>query len=229
MRNRLDHGKLEDEPIKTIVDSEEIGQFLQEYPGLRLLPVSKEKLRIAGTIDFSAEFKGFEMIQDSFEIEISVPEGYPYELPSVRVTDGRIPNSFHTNPDGSLCLGSPTRIRLILVDDSSLLTFTNILIIPYLYNFSYFIKNSVLPIGQLNHDKKGIIEDYADLFCVGKADKAIEMVRMASIKKRRANKYPCPCGKGTTLGKCHNRIVNGFREKLGRSWFLKEYRYISGK
>src|SRR5207302_8547551 len=42
---------------------------------------------------------------------------------------------------------------------------------------------------------------------------------LLSMKKRRANKLPCPFGTGMRLGCCHNRKLNMLREKLGRGWF----------
>jgi hypothetical protein len=47
----------------------------------------------------------------------------------------------------------------------------------------------------------------------------VRFVRLLTMKKRTANKLPCPCGSGDRLGRCHNRIINRVRSKLGRGWF----------
>jgi hypothetical protein len=52
----------------------------------------------------------------------------------------------------------------------------------------------------------------------GRADLG-EFVRLAALRRREANKHPCPCGSGRRLGRCHNRRVNHLRGRLGRSWF----------
>jgi hypothetical protein len=52
-----------------------------------------------------------------------VPDGFPTILPAVRETHGRIPPDFHKLTNGDLCLGSHTRLRLLMGKDSSLLRF----------------------------------------------------------------------------------------------------------
>lgn len=213
-------------PVRRRNEALAIGSLLRTYPGLRLLPAADDRLRLAGTLTFSAKVKGFGEISDSFEIAISVPEAFPDELPDVEETGGRVPRTFHTNPDGSLCLGSPTRQRLHLVERPTLLAFAQYCIVPYFYNFSYFKKHGKLPLGELAHGLKGIRQDYAELFGVKTETAAVEMVRLASMKRRVANKYPCPCGSGRRLGKCHNSKVNVYRDTLRRSWFRNEHRSL---
>jgi hypothetical protein len=211
------------------IEALDIGPLLRTFPGLRLLPVADDRLRVAGTLAFSARIGDLAEIRDSIEIDISVPEGFPDELPLVRETGGRVPRSFHTNPDGSLCLGSPTGQRLHLVERPTLLAFLQSCVIPCFYGFLYFQEHGRLPLGELAHGWKGICQDYAELFGVKPATAAVDTVRLASLKKRIANKYPCPCGSGRRLGKCHNRKVNLYRTKLGRRWFRKEYRLLAGR
>jgi SEC-C motif len=55
----------------------------------------------------------------------------------------------------------------------------------------------------------------------------MEMVPLTTLKKRVANKHLCPCGSNRRLGKCHNLTVNRLRKQLGRSWFRKEYRWLT--
>lgn len=38
----------------------------------------------------------------------------------------------------------------------------------------------------------------------------------SALKKRIANRFPCPCGGGPRPGRCHNRVVNDLRQMLGR-------------
>jgi hypothetical protein len=208
-------------------DPYEAGLLLRTYPGMRLLPVDTERFRFAGTLSFRASYGGFKEIHDSFEIEISVPHAYPDQLPEVVEIGGRVPGTFHTNPDGSLCLGSPTRQRLLLIDNPSLLQFVNRCVVPYFYNFSYLHEYGTMPLGELAHGWGGIRQDYADLFDVKTEAAARQMVRLASLKKRLANKHACPCGSGRRLGRCHNRKINLYRTKLGRNWFRTEYDFIS--
>ncbi len=214
--------------IQNVCESWQLGELLQKFPRLALSPIVGSHVRIAGIINFSAQFLDLEQIEDEFEVAIDIPQRFPQQLPKVTETAGRIPRDFHINLDSSLCLGSPTRQRLALSERPTLLTFIQKCVIPYLYAFSYFQKYGVLPFGDLAHGLKGIRQDYASLFGVKDEDAAGKMVRLASMKKRSANKYPCPCGSGRRVGKCHNRRINQLRKQLGRSWFASEYRQLIG-
>lgn len=197
--------------------------LLAAHPGLRAQPFVNGELRLRGEVEFDAEASGYHRISDSFEIELSVPDDFPDELPSARDLTGRVPKSFHTHPDdGTLCLGSPTRQRLALVGNPTLLTFMTKCVVPYLYGFAHKEKHGTLPFGELDHGNAGLLADFAALFGVTPTN-AAEMVRLASLKRRIANKYRCPCGSGSRLGRCHNRRVNRLRSELGRHWFRAEY------
>ena len=61
-----------------------------------------------GSLAFAAEAPGKERIDDEYQIELLIPDGFPEEIPSVRETGGRIPPPFHKLYGGALCLGSGT-------------------------------------------------------------------------------------------------------------------------
>jgi hypothetical protein len=204
---------------KTKLQTWGVEELLRKYPGLRLLPTVDEDLRIAGTLEFSAQSFGLEYITDQYEIAMSVASSFPQSVPVVREVGGRVPKDFHKMTGGELCLGSPTRLRLILSDTSSLLLFIERCVIPYLYGYSLVEKGGTLPFGELAHGTKGLREDLADL--IGFRDEQLldQFVKLVSLKKRYANKRPCPCGSGLRVGRCHNRKLNLLRAKLGRRWF----------
>jgi len=204
-----------------------IGELLEAYPGLRVQPIVNGQIRLSGALAFGAETNGHERIDDTYEVEISVPYGFPRHLPRVRETGGRIPKDFHTNHDGCLCLGSPARLHLELKKAPTLPGFVKSCLIPYLYGYSYREKHGRLPFGELEHGMKGIRNDFAALFGVASEQAAKEMVRLAGMKKRVANKQPCPCGSRRRLGKCHNRVVHRLRNQLGRKFFRDAYRRIN--
>jgi hypothetical protein len=56
---------------------------------------------------------------------------------------------------------------------------------------------------------------------------AIPYCVLATMKRRRANKRPCPCGSGRRLGRCHNRKVNILRDRVGRLILVKEMQTIA--
>lgn len=214
--------------IQEKFDQWKLGDLLRAYPGLSLRPIVNGQVRLSGQLSFSAEANDLERIDDSYEVEIAIPRRFPHQPPLVTEAAGRIPKSFHTNDDGSLCLGSPVRQQLELKKAPTLPGFVQACVIPYLYGFSYREKHGRLPFGELEHGLKGIHKDFATLFGVQTEKAAEQMVRLAGMKKRPANKNRCPCGSGRRLGKCHNRKVNGLRKQLGRTWFRKQYQWIAG-
>lgn len=183
------------------------------------MPAPNGWVKVAGALAFVAEAPGKERISDIYQIELSIPDGSPEWIPSVRETTGRIPRSFHKLDSGALCLGSPTRLRLILTDSPSILQFVERCVIPYLYGYSYFERHGIMPFGELTHGEEGIREDFAALFGTDRTDSIREFVRLTAMRKRHANKQSCPCGSQRRLGRCHHRRVNTLRHRLGRRWF----------
>ena len=196
-----------------------VDELLRKYPELRLQPAADDDTIIAGILEFSAQSRGQKHISDRYEISISVPPNFPRSIPLVRETARRIPADFHKLVTGHMCLGSPTRLRLILSETPSLVSFVERCIVPYLYGYSIVESGGVLPFGELSHGTRGLRDDLASMMGIDDDLVLLGFVRLLSIKKRRANKLPCPCGTGMRVGKCHNRKLNTLRDKLGRKWF----------
>jgi hypothetical protein len=147
-------------------------------------------------------------------------------VPGVRETGGRISLDYHKLEGGQLCLGAPTALRLKLSVSPTLLTFVEGILIPYLYGHAYFLKHGKMPFGELDHGVAGIRDELARIFSVNGGARPEEFLRLAGLQKRRANKQPCPCDSGLRLGRCHNRRVNNFRDRMGRLWCRDEYERV---
>jgi len=197
----------------------EIEDVLVRYPGLRLIPSLQSVLKLEGDLAFRAEAPGKEVIADSFRVQILVPADASRKLFSIREMAGRIPPSFHTLDDGTLCLGSPTRLRLLMGGSASVLKFIERCVIPYLYGRAYYERHGELPFGELRHGNAGICDDLELLFGFGDEETVKGFVRASTLRRRIANKTSCPCGSRVRLGRCHHRRVNAARRCLGRPWF----------
>jgi hypothetical protein len=193
-------------------------ELLVNQPGLRIIPSSAD-LVIAGRLEFTAEMSGKTRISDSYEIEIRIPDEFPQKIPVVFETKGRIPRQYHHLQDGSLCLGSETRLRFMLSGGLSLAAFVERCVIPYLYRYSHWKAYGEAPFEDLAHGVDGIKEDLRLLFGLGDAGDVLACVRLLGMKKRVANKEPCPCRSGSRVGRCHHRSLNVLRKRLGRYWF----------
>lgn len=200
-----------------------LDELLQKYPGLAVVPTQKAGLVVRGELAFRVQGPVGEPVEDSYEISLEVPVGFPTEIPVVHETARRIPPDFHKLKGGSLCLGAPTALRLHLHPSATLITLVESVVIPYLYGYSYYEKHRVMPYDELDHGPDGLRDHFASLFRVTNRMAAQEFVRLTSLKRRRANKARCPCGSTKRLGRCHNRTVNKLRQRLGRKWFHEQY------
>jgi hypothetical protein len=173
----------------------ELDEALLEHPGLVLQPPDRQGLWLHGEVAFDVRDPRFPAIADSYEVDVFLPRHGPTRIPLAFETAGRIPKTFHTNPGGTLCLGSEARQKLLLGRKPTLLLFIEKCLIPYLYGYSHKEQFGELPFGELWHGHKGIVQDYVSLFgikdhdvCIGFGIKSLpamrEMPSRSALKKR---------------------------------------------
>jgi hypothetical protein len=206
-------------------------EFLRDYPLMALRPSADEHLRLKGRFVFLAHHAKEGEISDSFALQIDVPKAFPKDLPKVIETDGRIPRTgdFHIYSDGTLCLGSPISVLLKLSKSPTLFGFAENCLVPYLFAISRKLKSGgPLPFGELDHGSKGMLADYAQLFKLKLPEQARYAIQLLGMKKRCANKLPCPCGCSTRLGRCKfNARLQEFRALASRKWFRMEHQAVA--
>lgn len=193
--------------------------FLDEYPEMRVRPSPSDTLRLAGEFRFQAHYKDRPVIKDAYMLQLDVSRRFPKDLPKAVELDGRIPRQldYHVFKDGTLCLGSSLRLYLIALEEPYLTEFAQRSIVPYLYANSYRERGGEYPFGELAHGAGGILDDYAQILRLHRHEQATEAIRLIAMKRRLANKHPCPCGCGVRLGVCRfNETVSCLRDKLGR-------------
>lgn len=203
-----------------------LGQFLADYPQMVLRPRAGKPPVLRGRFAFSARHDEQGEVEDTFNLEIEIPPRFPEEVPIVTETGARIPRELdcHVNNNGTLCLGSPLRLRQLLADDPTLTGFAANCLVPYLFAQSQRLTGTGgFAFGELAHGVPGMLDDYIALFGVKEYRQAVEVLRRLGMKKRRANKLPCPCGCHKRLGRCRfNARLAQFRKVAGRSWFRDE-------
>ena len=178
---------------------------------------------LKGNFRFSATFVEKGTVEDSYRLVIKCSESYPKELPVVFETGGRIPHDgkHHVNPDGSLCLGSPLRLKWILAKKPTLIGFTEKCLVPWLYSMSrHLTHGEPFVFDELAHGNEGEINDYCSLFGLKTPEQVLPTLCLLTVKKRHANKNRCPCGCGLRLGRCrlHFRL-NEFRKLEPRTYY----------
>ena len=210
-----------------------LSQFLDDYPGMSTAPCSGAGICLRGKFRFKANVSGSDEIEasDSYKLEIVVPDKFPQALPKVKETGGKIPydGNFHVNQDGTLCLGSPLRLLKKVHGVQSLSGFADKCLVPYLYAVSCkLIDGGNFVFGELVHGYQGIVDDYSVMLGL-KRHQITQAIQLLGIKKRIANKKPCPCGCGKRLGVCqfHHKL-DEFRKMAPVSWFKEHSLTIAG-
>lgn len=214
--------------LRSIPESWALGDFLRANEEMRLEPTGIEAAAISGRLSFRARGDAGE-VEDGYDVTILLPLASPNDgYPTVFEAGGRIPKAFHHLTDGSLCLGSPTRLRLLVVRNPRIDFFVEKALIPYLYGRSCYERTGQMPLGELAHGRLGIGRDLIALFHMPRGTSAGELLEVASLRRRQANKRRCPCGSGRRLGKCHNLEVNRMRTELPRRWFAEQSGFFFG-
>jgi hypothetical protein len=204
-----------------------IRDFLLEHTAMALKASTGDEVRIEGLYHFTARWQETQ-ITEAYELAIDVPASFPSDIPRVEETGGRIPRQpgFHVNPDGSLCLGSPLRLRLIARRTPDLQSFANACLVPYLFAVSHRVMHGGdLIFGELAHGHRGELEDYGVLFGLKTPSETIAALKCLGLRRRVANKRPCPCRCGSRLGRCcfHQQLLH-FRPLASRAWFRSRLR-----
>jgi hypothetical protein len=201
-------------------------EALERFSGLSIRPSGTGELVLRGGLEFSASNAAVGCAEDCFRIEIRVPKNFPVVMPSVRELANRIPATFHKLRDGSLCLGSPFQIRAKLRTVPTLSGYIERCVIPYLFGFTVFERTGKMPFGELEHGGRGLLDEFREITGAKSDVACISFVRLLGMKKRIANKLPCPCGSGRRLGKCHSRRINRLRNIASRGWYSGQAEYL---
>ncbi len=195
--------------------------FRTAYPDMRLGPGRPDQLVLVGQFEFTGSKDGV-AITDQYDVEVEIPKSFPLDLPRARERGGRIASTFHTNPDGSMCLGSPLRLAQRVDAEPTLTGYAESCLVPYLYAHSYLMRHGKLPWDDLPHGDVGILLDYLKMFRARYADEVVAFLALLSGRRRVANKRPCPCSSGRRLGACHARTISRYRRVWSRAKFRSE-------
>jgi hypothetical protein len=194
-----------------------LGDALARQPGMALVPS-----RFAGRVLIEGDLwcygvgPGDVLVDETYSVRIEVPLTFPRALPLVFETGGRVPKNFHRNPNWTLCLGSPLAQTLGIEDAPTLGNFIDRVIVPYFYGHAVYERVGRMPFGELAHGVAGLENDVRRIFRLPFATDAAEFLRLASLKRRHANKQPCPCRSWRRVGRCHGPAVHHARRRLGR-------------
>lgn len=152
--------------------------------------------------------------QDRYMIDVRLPADYPGSIPDVWETGGRIERTIdrHVFPGtGALCVGVPVELWLNLKGDFSIENYLEKAVRPYLIGNSLFEEGQPWPFNESTHGSFGVLE-----FCeryLGTTDaRVVGRFLLNLLKGKVRGHWPCPCGSGSILRKCHGEQVRALAE-----------------
>jgi hypothetical protein len=212
----------------------DIVQGLEKWPRLRRRPSRVASIAVLeGEIFFELSPVGKPTVQDTYRVRLEIPIEPGAKFPLAQEVGGRIPQGLDShNPEGRLCLGSPLRLLTLLGQAPSLNTFIEQCVVPFLYAHTLREQGYDYPFSELAHGTAGLVDDYVQLFGLKGGHQVPSALHALSLRKRVANKRPCPCQCGKRLGRCQTRqYLAPFRhlaprwlyraEHMGRNWGSK--------
>jgi hypothetical protein len=189
---------------------EDIEQSLKKYTDLHLV-VTQNEIKIEG--QWLIEQDG--IIIQTYDVQISIPEGYPTCVPIVYETGGKIPKKMdrHINPaTGDACLFVEDERWEIWPIGSS---FINFLKIP-LHNFflyqAYYEVMGHFPLGERSHGVIGKIEYFSEKLQLDSEDNILDILRAGENSFN--ENLLCPCGKIRKFRYCHSPKVQFLRRNI---------------
>lgn len=202
-----------------------IGRHFDElqtrYPDLSLRQNLLGQWAVRGPILASAIYEATELEIAGVNVEIMLPPDYPESHPVARETTG-LTKEFHTNLDGTLCLGSYLAVKSTFARYSTLLGYMEELVIPFFYAFFYKKKFGAMPFGELSHGGKGLLEYYSDLFDVTEPSKTLGLLRILADDDYRGH-LSCPCGSSAIIRRCHGQLLRDITCLQSKNHFFLDY------
>jgi hypothetical protein len=192
------------------------------HSALDLVIVPSGGLIVRGPIGFSIEHDRY-TVEDSYQIELHIPDDYPGSPPVVYETEGKIPAEFgHFMEAGNFCLGAPVEVRKAFAQHWSLRRFIDEQVIPYLFFYSFKREHGRLPFDDLYHGLVGLLQYYKEHF-------GTEFIPTLKLLKYLADDFApplsvCPCESGRRLQECHGPKLDELRPHYPPERFEMELR-----
>jgi hypothetical protein len=152
---------------------------------------------------------------DTFDIEITIPETYPRDLPDTREVGGRLPWTAerHVFSNGVCCVIHPADQWRVFPKGSSFDAYLNGPLHNYFLGQCYFEEFGDWPFGEWAHGPAGTIEYYQELLGIEDVTAIIGFIRVLASNRLKAH-WPCPCGSGKKIKRCCSRQIRELRSMV---------------
>lgn len=184
-----------------------------EYPTLHVY-VERGRVFVRGTLflhDGKTEI-------DHYQIELEIPGSFPDALPKLREVGGRVPRiaDRHIDPEtGDACPLLPDQRHEFFPKAMSVLGFIKGPVENFFLLQTYYEKKKSWPNEQWGHGAKGIVAYYREVF--GTSDEHVVTTGLRYLaRKKLKGHWPCYCGSGEPLRRCHLELIACLRDQIPR-------------
>ena len=160
----------------------------------------------------------YPVVHEDQEIEryslcIKLPPDYPHSLPAVWETADKIPrieDRHISMPMGSLCLGVPAALWLALRGNFSINRVLDIPVRNFLIGNCMIEAREDWPYGEWAHGAKGMLQFFGETIGTDDPHAIVKLIDGLINGKVRGH-WPCPCGSGAIVRKCHADAIQQLR------------------
>jgi ubiquitin-protein ligase len=152
-----------------------------------------------------------------YSVALRVPDDYPKHPPVMYCNDPKLPINIdrHILKNGQACLGVTTEVRRKWSAAPNMVSFVDEFVGPFLAWQIFFDAYGCPPAwGQRSHDKKGVLEFYADILGLEVDANIVGFMRLLARKNIPGGHEMCPCESGRRLRTCHKDAVHAARQHV---------------
>ena len=181
----------------------------QKHPGLSIRAINN-----GAVVEGVVVLRSADMPFESFLVRIDLDDIPPKQQPRVFEIGGRIPkqDTHHVSSDGSLCVGVPEEIWLLLDGRFEIVRFIDDVVAPYLIGVACMLRGEAWPFGERSHGAAGICEFYGERFGTKEPAHVLDIIEVLLAKAPKGH-WPCPCGSGNVIRKCHHKELSELRAR----------------
>lgn len=141
-------------------------------------------------------------VWDTYGIRILLPENFPYDLPVLIETSGKIERSADWHNVGFCCVATYAVMFRELGTPISLLKWLDRFVHDFLANHVIRLCDNEYPKGEYEHGTQGIIDGYKEIFSLGSDEDVLLRLRQLCRLSKIGRNDPCFCNSGKKYKKC---------------------------
>ncbi len=140
---------------------------------------------------------------DTYGIKILIPQNFPYELPILIETTGKIPSheDWH-NTNGICCLSTNAIMFKELGCPISITMWLDTFVHDFLANHVIKLHDENYAKGEFSHGTKGILEGYMEIFDVKSSEEVLQKLKLICCSSHLRRNEPCFCHSGKKYKLC---------------------------